>query len=116
MSRVITSVSFGLHMDVRSTPPVVGVTFTNIDLRGSETHGHTVITDSAAQAVWEADDMLVAVNLEIDAQESAAMEPGVIADRVTAVSDAKELLRTLEAEAAELDRRIAAKQAELAGP
>ena len=125
MPRVITAIHYDLKFNLSDTPPMIGATFADVDAAGREVHARTLFTDAAASRIVAADGdlfkTLAAINLEIDAQAADVKEPGTVAARIQAASEAKVAQSQAEAivdaktaQVASLDAQIAAKRAELA--
>lgn len=89
MSRVITAIAFDLKFNVLDTPPGVMVSFTEVAPGGQETHGRATMVDAEAASVWSGrGSLLDRVNAALDARALAVKEPGSVAERITAASDA----------------------------
>jgi len=116
MSRTITGIFFDLKFMLPDAP-MVTVTYVSRDDAGRESRpSRADLLDRDALDVWNAspEKRLDVVNGKIDAAEAALKEPGSLAARVTAATDADRVLREKLAAAAAVDVALAAKQAQVA--
>lgn len=123
MARIVTAIHVDLKFLAGNTPPVIRVDFVDQAVDGSETEGHTFVTDAAAADI--ASRLLVdgtkpglisALKAKIAAKESEAIEPAAIPARMAQLADAEKRIREREAALAALDEQLAAKRAALAEP
>ncbi len=112
--RTITGVAFNLAFNVLDTPPRIDVQFTDHDDAGRETQGTTTLVDGASAGIVAIFAMIDQLNAAIEEQAAAYAEPGKVAERITAASEAERRRRDAEAAKTTVDTQVAAATAELA--